>query len=1226
MNNLLCIRFLIHWFITCSLISYVIFSQDIIINEIVSSNDSVYEDRFNEFNDWIEIKNLSTDSLNLEGFWISDDINDIFKWNIPSLVVPPNSFEILFCSGKNILDSGRGTIWQTIIDEGADWKYAYNGGTYTIPQNWRDNSATLNWPESVSGFGYGDDDDATIIPPTSGLAIRKIFYIGSISDILSSKLHIDYDDGFIAYINGVEIARDNVNGSFPSLSILANSDHEASMYTDELPSEFVVDNWQEILIQGWNVIAIQVHNRSETSSDMTVIPFLSVEYEMEVNEENNYYVSPILSDVLISQPIGHYHTNFKLDGDGEQLILSDQSGSIIDSISFLNIPTNLSYGRMLDDHNLWKYFEQPSPMSDNLGPSYQGIVEPPVLSISGGFYSTGQEITILDYQEEIQIRYTLNGSMPQINDDLFDRAVLDDQLILRVRSFRDGYLPSKTVTNSYFNENLFRGLPIVSLISDSNNFFGVDSGLLVPGEEAANGFPFFGANWWSDCPHSNMREYGCLDWEHPVHIELFEQDMSLGFKLDAGMQIHGHWMRGMPQKAIAIYARNKYGSGIIEHQIFPNLQINQYKNILLRPSGNDQSSTMIRDGIGAMVARDINLDYQEHRQSVLYINGNYWGIYNIREKINEHYIANHHNINFEDLDIIENSYGTWANYGDTDKWHNMRNFLIQNDMTQENNYFIADSLIDMDSWINYLVLELYAGNNDWIGGNYKRWYTPESKWRFILQDLDAGFNQYPEQYNPPEESIFENTALNGGFHEYFQLIVNSKFKNQFINTFADLLNTSFKPDYLTNIVDSLSQIIEQEMPYHIDRWQNTCTYCPANWIGDGINSLDEWNEELDRLYEFADIRYEVGWGHIIDEFQLEGLVTINLIEQNNLGKIKLNSILPRNYPWTGKYFLGTDIILEPISNSGYEFSKWVINDQEVIYDEKLILNLNSQDFEQNSVISIEAVFIEGEEIKNSIVINEINYNSSDSYNTNDWIEIFNNSDSSIDITNWIIKDNRNDNTFQFLSNKIIDSGGFLVICRDSNSFKNFHPEIYNVIGNLGFGLSGDGDMVRLYDNTEKLIDSVNYDVREPWPYLPDGYGPTLELKNPNFDNSIYSSWTSSLLLGTPGIQNHSYTNLDLADKSSNYPKSVKLGNIFPNPFNLNVSFPIFSNRSQFLDIKIYDISGRSVFEDKILVNDGKNIYNWSGINHYGTDVPSGVYFFIANSKNESKIKKIMCIK
>ena len=143
---------------------------------------------------------------------------------------------------------------------------------------------------------------------------------------------------------------------------------------------------------------------------------------------------------------------------------------------------------------------------------------------------------------------------------------------------------------------------------------------------------------------------------------------------------------------------------IIEHQIFPHLQINQYKNILLRPSGNDQSSTMIRDGLGAMIARDINLDYQEFRQAVLFINGNYWGIYNIREKINEHFIANHHTVDFDILDIVENSYGTWANFGNTDNWNSMRNFLIQNDMSQNQNYELAETLTDMESWINYLVV------------------------------------------------------------------------------------------------------------------------------------------------------------------------------------------------------------------------------------------------------------------------------------------------------------------------------------------------------------------------------------------------------------------------------------------------------------------------------------------------------------------------------------------
>ena len=179
---------------------------------------------------------------------------------------------------------------------------------------------------------------------------------------------------------------------------------------------------------------------------------------------------------------------------------------------------------------------------------------------------------------------------------------------------------------------------------------------------------------------------------------------------------------------------------------------------------------------------------------------------------------------------------------------------------------------------------------------------------------------------------------------------------------------------------------------------------------------------------------------------------------------------------------------------------------------------------------------------------------------------------------------------------------------------------------MGFGLSGSGDMVRLYDNFENLIDSVRYNVAEPWPYLPNGNGPTLELKNPNFDNSVPSSWASSTLLGTPAGQNHTYVNLDLVNEETNIPFSFEVGNHFPNPFNINVSIPIYSSKTQILTIKIYDILGRNIFEDKIRVDIGKNIYTWNGVNKFGDEIPSGLYFFHVMWKNKHFTNKIMCIK
>ena len=132
---------------------------------------------------------------------------------------------------------------------------------------------------------------------------------------------------------------------------------------------------------------------------MTAIPFLSAEYE---NSEEEFYVSPILSSLLSPQPIGHYHTNFKLESEGEKLILSDQIGTVVDSISFPSILSNMSYGRVVEDINNWEYFPQPIPMGENLGLSYIGITNPPVLNINGGFYPIGEQIIVLNDQENIQ--------------------------------------------------------------------------------------------------------------------------------------------------------------------------------------------------------------------------------------------------------------------------------------------------------------------------------------------------------------------------------------------------------------------------------------------------------------------------------------------------------------------------------------------------------------------------------------------------------------------------------------------------------------------------------------------------------------------------------------------------------------------------------------------------------------------------------------------------------
>ncbi|MCP4413847.1 MAG: lamin tail domain-containing protein, partial [Gammaproteobacteria bacterium] len=184
----------------------------------------------------------------------------------------------------------------------------------------------------------------------------------------------------------------------------------------------------------------------------------------------------------------------------------------------------------------------------------------------------------------------------------------------------------------------------------------------------------------------------------------------------------------------------------------------------------------------------------------------------------------------------------------------------------------------------------------------------------------------------------------------------------------------------------------------------------------------------------------------------------------------------------------------------------------------------------------------------SVVINEIMYKAAAGHDTDDWIELYNPSINTKNIAGWIIKDNKDVTSFTLPQNTFISGIGYLVLCIDTVAFKNEHPDITNIIGNLPFGLSKDGDMVRIFNSAGLLIDEVNYGVTSPWPSSPRGDGPSLELTNPLADNSIADSWIASAIMnGTPGLNNTLYTSIN--EKKRNLITDYQLFQNYPNPFN-----------------------------------------------------------------------------
>ena len=1177
-----------------------IFSQSIQLNEIVSSNGSTLFDEDNDAPDWIEIYNPSNTDLNLNGFCLSDDPEDYCKWSFPEYIIQPETFLTIFASDKDRKDIVQ--QWDAIIDWGDEWKY-WIGNSQPVA-NWNHLNANVsNWQEGNSGFGYGDNDDNTNIPNgTPSIFVRKIFDIADIGNISKILFHIDYDDGYIAYLNGVEFSRRSLGApnTYIEYNQLTSSLHEAEIYSGGFPEAVWIDLEQFPLLTGENILAIEVHNYTTNSSDLSCIPFLTLGYRTPLNEND---VRTPNSDMDL--PEISFHTNFKISSTGETITLTDPDEFLLDSVYTGQLQTDMSIGRYQQTGS-WLIFGEPTPNFSNNNPSYNGALTKPVFSENSGFYEPGETISISITSEhpEAEIRFTLDGTEPQPFSELYQYPYTADQnTVIRAKTFLTGWLPSYTESKTYIFDSP-KDLPIVFITTDPNSFFDEDTGMYSSGPDADPNFPHFGANFWED-------------WQRPIHFEILELDGS-GYSANAGAKIFGGWSRGFPQKSISIFARNQYGPSQFDYKFFPDLDFSTYESFVLRNSGNDWESTMMRDGFITSIADSLNIDHQQYRPAVLYINGDYWGIQNIREKINEHFIASNHNLNADDVDLLDIAGFNDENivHGTNTDYLNLLDYLENENMSDDVVQNAIENWIDIESYFSYQVFQIYIDNQDWPGNNIKFWrdHRPGGKWRWVLYDTDFGFSIWdPNAYthntldfaldpsgpgwpNPPWSTFIIR-----------RLLENNQFKNLFINIYCDLLNSVFEPDYVNSHLESIKSAIESEISNHRSRWYNN-----GNWP----NSATSWEYKINNMINFSNNRPAYALSHLRQEFDLPNQNQIILdIVPDGSGKIKLNSlnIIDR---WTGHYFPNVPIKITAIPEPGYSFLGWAQ------YPDSAS-NMTISDFINNS--SYTAMFTQnGISPDTTIVINEINYNSSSSLDPEDWIELYNSGQSDVDISGWLLKDDDDAHSFLIPNGTIIEPLDYLVLAKNIDQFNLVFPEIQNVIGSFDFGLSGGGDQVRLFNLSNTVIDSLEYDDTDPWPTESDGNGPTLELLNPGMDNSIPSSWSFSSDHGSPGGINTTFQTLKMANNDL-VPESNKIVKLFPNPFNPKLTIDFELTDDQSAEIQIHNILGQLVFSssNRPYIR-GKHSLVWNFSSN--KNISSGIFFITLNTVGQSVTKKALYIK
>lgn len=575
----------------------------------------------------------------------------------------------------------------------------------------------------------------------------------------------------------------------------------------------------------------------------------------------------------------------------------------------------------------------------------------PVFSHEGGFYREPFQLELASVLPDAEIFYTLDGSEPSRSSNRYagpiriaNRVHEPNKMAGILTVAEDWHKPGKVfkgtvvraiaydadgnasgiVTKTYFvhpRGHRRYSLPVVSLSTNKEHLFDHETGIYVAGALYEN----VSENHWEN--PANYTQRG-REWERPAHIEFYEPDGTLGFSEPVGIRIHGAASRANVLKSLRVHFRKEYGKGKLDYPLFPELPYDTFDSFVLRTAGNDHDGAYLRDAFMQSLLDETRLDTQAYRPAILFINGEYWGIHNIRERGDEDYFAEKYGIDKAELDLLEGNAEIIS--GTNEHYLALIDMLRTRDVRDPSVYERVANAIDIENFIDYQVAQIYFDNGDWPGNNIRFWrenkpfdpasaYGRDGRWRWFVFDTDFGFGMYGD-HNYLNNSLERSTTPHGDDWPNPEwstfllrtLLENDDFRMRFINRFADLLNTSFRPERVVERLRAMKSVIEPEMPEHIARWGRPYG---MHW----------WAMNIERMETFAKARPAVMSGILNEFFQLGGRHTLTIgAVPSGQGVIKLNSVViePDGRDWTGTYFRSVPVTLAAIPMHGYRFAGW----------------------------------------------------------------------------------------------------------------------------------------------------------------------------------------------------------------------------------------------------------------------------------------------------------------
>ena len=499
-----------------------------------------------------------------------------------------------------------------------------------------------------------------------------------------------------------------------------------------------------------------------------------------------------------------------------------------------------------------------------------------------------------------KLYYTLDGTRPNKYSSVYkDTIFINKTALFKARIKKNGKILD-SIFNAFYLIDFNKKFPVLSISIDKKDLWSDKKGLFVKGEsfyQDSNGH-------FKNCNYQK-------NWEKLVSMIYIEDSLVLDQL--CGMKIFGESTRANPDKSLKLIARNKYGAKLFKHSFFQNKSLKKHKQLVIRASGNDYKGTRFKDVLSAYLIRNIGVDYMDYQPIHLFVNGSYWGVYNLREKINEHYLKYNKKLDSDSVNIMM---GKWVRQqGSAKDFLKMYRWFYKLKKMDSLAYLQANEFLDIRNYINYRVYQLFINNAD-SRGNVRYWNSSmnDGKFRMILYDTDHGYSYYKRPFLKHSLSAEDKYWYNPPWSTRYlrKLMSNKVFKNDFLVQYSHFLNTSLHKDTVINAVNYFKEMYQNELPRPNDTVARHLKNIPQ--------TLAHWESKVEDLNRFAKLRFDFVKNELLRLFDIEGWFCLSV--KGNTGKIIVNGNIPLCLPYTGSYLLGTHFNVEAFDDGPFKFVKW----------------------------------------------------------------------------------------------------------------------------------------------------------------------------------------------------------------------------------------------------------------------------------------------------------------